>query len=140
MSKKGTIAKQNTKHRISQEKLHGMTLRLVSNALWILLAALALFVGIIGAQQMYSFGYRVFQREERQVESRQLEIIIGEDADTLSVGRQLEKNGIIEDAYVFWVQSIIFSLEVKPGTYVIDVKNSSRELLEIFNRGPESGA
>lgn len=139
MKKKGTIAKQNTKHRISHEKLHGMTISLVSNALWALLVAVVLFVGIIGSKRLYLFGYQVFAKETRQVESKQLEITIGEDAGVLSVGQQLEKNGIIDDAYIFFVQSLIFDLDVKPGTYVIDTQNSSRELLEIFNKGPESG-
>lgn len=140
MKKKGTIAKQNTKHRISQEKLHGMTISLVSNALWTLLVAVVLFLGIIGSKQVYRFGYQVFAKETRQVESKQLEITIGEDASVLSVGRQLEKSGIIDDAYVFYAQSIIFDLDIQPGTYIIDVQNTSRELLEIFNKGPESGA
>lgn len=139
MKKKGTMAKQNTKRRISYEKLHGMTIRMVSNALWALLVAVVLFLGIIGSQRVYRFGYQVFTSEPRQVESKQLEITIGEGATVLSVGKQLEKNGIIDDAYVFFAQSVIFELDVQPGTYVIDLQNTSRELLEIFNKGPESG-
>ncbi len=138
MKKKATIVKQNTKHKISQEKLHGMSLSLISNALWVLLGTLALFVGIIGAQQMYSFGYKVFDREERDVDSAVVEITIDEGADVLTVGEELEENGIIDSAYVFFAQSVIFDLDVLPGTYEIDIKSSSREILETFNDGPES--
>jgi cell division protein YceG involved in septum cleavage len=139
MKKKETIVKQNKKHRISQEKLHGMTISMVTNALWALLVAMVLFFGIIGAQQMYRFGYKVFAKETHQESERQLEITIGENAGTLSVGRQLEKSGIIDDAYVFYAQSMIFELKIQPGTYVIDEKSTSRELLEQFAKGPESG-
>lgn len=138
MKKKGTIAKQNKKHRISHEKLHGMTISLVSNALWALLAAMVLFLGIIGYKYLYSFGYRVFAKETRQVEAQQLQITIGENAGVLEVGQQLEKQGIIDSAYVFYAQSVIFDLDVLPGTYLIDMQNTSRELLELFNKGPES--
>jgi cell division protein YceG involved in septum cleavage len=138
MNKKETTVKQNKKHGISQERLHGMTISMVSNALWALLVAVVLFLGIMGAQQLYQFGYKVFSKETAPASENQIEITIKEDAGTLAVGRQLEKNGIIDDAYVFYAQSLIFDLKVIPGTYVIDEHCTSRDLLEQLSKGPES--
>ena len=138
MAKKSKTSKKNKKKGISQEKLHGLTFRLVGIAMWLLLLALVLSVGIIGTQRMYSFGYQVFTDEDRDAEDKDIEIIIGEDAGKLSIALQLEKQGLIDSAAVFLAQSFIFDLDVNPGTYVINLRDSSRQLLETFDKGADS--
>ncbi len=137
MAKKSKTSKKNKKKGISQEKLHGLTLKLVGIAMWLLLLALVLSLGIIGTQRMYSFGYQVFTDEDRNAEDKDIEITIGEDAGTFAIAVQLENQGLIDSAAVFIAQSVIFELDVNPGTYVINLKDSSRQLLETFNKGPD---
>lgn len=138
MADKSKKSKQRKKRGISQEKLHGITLRLVGSAMWLLLLALVLSVGIIGTQRMYRFGYQVFSDEDRDAEDKDIEITIGDGASTFSIAVQLENQGIIDSAAVFITQSVIFELDVNPGTYVINLKTSSRELLETFDKGPDA--
>lgn len=125
------------KSHMSQEKLHALAFRIVSNALWALFLAIFLFVGILGAKKMYSFGYQVFAKETRHVASEELYVTIGEGSTTWEVASQLKENGLIDDAAVFVTQSFIFDLDVNPGTYTVNRNYTSRQLLEIFNNGPE---
>lgn len=134
MKKKGTFGR---KRKISQGKLHGITIYLVSSAMWILLLAVVIFVGILGAKKAYSFGYQVFADKQRMVDGQDVSITIGNDTNALAVGKQLEKNGIIDDAYVFYVQSILFDVDIQSGTYTVNTQDSSRAILEKFDKGPE---
>lgn len=125
---------------MSQGKMHGLVLKMVGNSLWALLMAVFIFIGIIGGRSLYDFGYRVFanegEDEDKDKDIEQFVISISEGSTVLGVGLQLQNQGFIDDAYVFLAQSIIFELDVNPGTYTISKEDSSRELLETFNLGP----
>lgn len=126
------------KNKMSQTKLHGLTYEMISQSVWLLVAAILVFVVIIGTGYAYEFGYAVFSNKDRDVQSSQVTINVLENSSVMTVGKQLEAAGIIDSANVFLVQSKLFKLEVKPGTYTFDMRDSSRKLLEMFNAGPQT--
>ena len=128
------------KGKLSKDRLQGLTLRLLSDAMWMLIIAVLLFIGIVGAKGMYSFGYSVFTGNPKSAPSEELSVTIEDGASVRQVAKQLKDENLIDDVNVFVAQSAIFDLKVKPGTYTVNRNNTSRQLLEVFNNGPEGQA
>ena len=130
------MAEGKKKRKLTTGRIHGMTYNFVSQALWVLFIVVFSLGLVYGARQAYSFGYAVFSNHDRSVRDMKVTISILEGSSVITVGRQLEENGLIDDANVFWAQSIVFGYDVKPGVYTFSSRSSSRELLKLFDRGP----
>ena len=119
-----------------------LSLKLMEYAMWILVIVIVICIGILGCRSAYDLGYRIFDREKRNVEARQLSVTITDGQSTGEVAEALEKAGIIDSALVFKLQGFLYNLKIVPGTYIIDTRTSSLELFEKFNEGPgiENGA
>ena len=119
-----------------------LSLKLMEYAMWILVIVIVICIGILGCRSAYDLGYRIFDREKRNVGARQLSVTITDGQSTGEVADALEKAGIIDSALVFKLQGFLYNLKIVPGTYIIDTRTSSLELFEIFNEGPgiENGA
>ena len=126
------------KKKMSTEEIHGLTYNMVTHALWILFTVAFVLAIVYGAKRAYDFGYAVFSTKDRAVRGTEVTISILEGSSVMTVGRQLEKNGYLDDCYVFWAQSVLFDYEVNPGVYTFNSKSSSRALLELFDKGPET--
>lgn len=76
---------------------------------------------IKGATKAYSFGYDVFMDEAVDTEenAREVTVTISEGESVLDIGKMLERRGLINNAYVFFVQSYCYEngRHLKPGSY-----------------------
>lgn len=113
-----------------------ISMKLMEYALWVLVFVVVICAGIYGTKAIYNLGYEVFDRNQRNVESRDLSITIAEGQTTGEVAKALEEAEVIDSAFVFKIQGILFDLDVKPGTYIVNTKASSLELFEKLNEGP----
>ena len=50
------------------------------------------------------------------------------------VKAELEKNGIIESGLAFWVQSKLYDCRIETGTYTVNSRNSSKEIIKYLNQ------
>ncbi|MFQ9511742.1 MAG: hypothetical protein ACLRZ7_12740 [Lachnospiraceae bacterium] len=91
----------------------------------------------------YRFGYAVFYSTPLQPDSyREINFTVKEGESTLEVGRRLKNDGIIENEYVFLVQSICFEFDIQPGDYSVSPSMDTRQLLELLsaNRSETNGS
>lgn len=101
-----------------------VSLRLIIYALIVLL----LYEGVTAG---YSFGYAVFAgKAVSEAPGVTLTVVVEEDQDAGEVGRMLEEMGLIQNQYVFLVQTIFYDYEIYPGTYQLSTAMTSKEMLE----------
>lgn len=104
----------------------------------ILKASLRITVGIILVGliyvcivKSYSFGYQIFQDEPLHPDStRSVSVIVPEGCSTLEMGEALVQADIIENAWVFTVQSKLYGYTIQPGTHVISDAMTTKEILK----------
>ena len=102
-------------------------------AIAILLVALVLLLLFFA----FRLGRAVFSTQgmtQKKGEHRTYELEIKEGESVYAVGRELEKNGIIESSAAFYLQSRIFQAKIPVGTYTVSSADSSRTILKNLNQ------
>ena len=102
-------------------------------AVAILLAALILLLLFFA----FRMGQAVFSTQgmtQKKGEHRTYELKITEGESVYAVGRELEKNGIIESSIAFYLQSRIFQAKIPAGTFTVSSADSSRTILKNLNQ------
>ncbi len=123
-------------------KLNKATMTIISVAIRFIIVALILFLVLRGGMFAYDFGYSIFMDEAASgaAEGRTVEVTILEGSNARDIGKQLEGLGIIEDANIFYIQSLLAgnSKELKGGEYTLGTSMKPSEIMEILSEGPES--
>lgn len=120
------------------EKKNGKTVDYDRLTGGILKASLRITLGIILAGLLYlcvvksySFGYRIFQDQPYHPDStRSISVTVPEGCSTLEMGQALVEADIVENAYVFAVQSQLYRYQIQPGTHVISDSMTTKEILK----------
>ncbi len=103
----------------------------VSGIVVIVLLAVLLYLAVVKG---YQLGYQVFSTEEYgNTVGKTITFTVKEGESTKEVANRLEKEGLIEDAFVFRIQTVIFQKVIVPGTYELGNGMSSREILGVLN-------
>ena len=55
-----------------------------------------------------------------------------------SVGKELEKDGLINNRYSFIIQAMVYEYEIQPGVYTLNTSMTSREILDVLSTASES--
>ena len=98
---------------------------------------------IKGATKAYMFGYAVFMDEAVDTEenAREVTVTISEGDSALDIGEMLERRGLVNNAYVFFVQSYCYEAgrNLKPGSYDLNTGMNAKEMMEaIVSQSSES--
>ena len=119
------------------------TKQVITAVLGVLLKVLVAIVVIVvvykGAITAYDYGYRIFQ-EPPMTESPgvdiQVDITMGKSA--LQIGEVFKENGLIRDAYLFYIQNLLshYKDELKAGSYVLNTSMTMEEMMEIMSADP----
>ncbi len=107
----------------------------------ILKASLRITIGIILVGLMYvcivtsyTFGYQIFQDEPYHPDSaRSVSVTVPEGCSTLDMGEALEEADLIENAYVFVLQSKLYGYSIQPGEHVISDAMTTKEILKALS-------
>lgn len=62
------------------------------------------------------------------------ELTVAKGENVLMIGRDLEKHGVIESGVVFYIQSKVYKCRIDPGTYTVNSKRSSKDILKDLNQ------
>ena len=62
-----------------------------------------------------------------------MEITLEPGASVSSVGKRLEKQGLINNQYSFIIQAMVYEYEIQPGTYTLNTSMTSREILDMLS-------
>lgn len=82
----------------------------------------------------YYFGYQIFSKDEYDnTKGITVSFTVEQGESTKEVAEQLEETGLIGDAFVFQIQTILFQNTIVAGTYELGNGMSSRTILEVLN-------
>ncbi|MDO4648961.1 MAG: solute-binding protein [Eubacteriales bacterium] len=105
-------------------------------ALYICVLLLLFWIG----QYAYHFGYDVFnQKAMSPGEGQEVSVVIQEGSSVLKIGKTLESKGLIENAYVFYVQELLSNYhgEMKAGTYLLSTAYTPTRIMGILAQDEE---
>ena len=88
----------------------------------------------------YDFGFRLFSEEPMTLgEGVNISITVQEGESVREVADNLEENGLIRNAGIFYVQEKLsdYRGKISPGTYELNTSMTSEEMLEIMSAQEE---
>lgn len=121
------MAEKKTKKKTKDDRNY-QTMRIVLAVLCVLLLLLLSFLG-------YRFGRMLFTNDGRDEEANALtyELTIKEGQGALSIGNDLERNGVIDSGLVFFFQTKLYRCQMEPGTYKVNSGMSSKSIAKFIN-------
>ena len=88
----------------------------------------------------FDYGHSVFQEEAVDREpGRSITVTIEENASIQDIAKLLEKNGLVEDWKLFYIQVKVskYAKQLEPGTYTLSTAMKPREMMAIMSREGE---
>lgn len=108
----------------------------------IALAVVIIVVVFRLAVSAYDFGYQVFADiPVSSGEGRIVNVVVSEGQSSLELAKLLEQKGLINNAYVFYIQERISDYKdmIQPGVYELSTAMNSEEMLEALCSVDEDG-
>ncbi|MFR1831710.1 MAG: endolytic transglycosylase MltG [Lachnospiraceae bacterium] len=100
----------------------------------LIIYAIAILLLYEGATKGYEFGHEIFYASSMEgAPGRDMEITLEPGASVSSVGKRLEKQGLINNQYSFIIQAMVYEYEIQPGTYTLNTSMTSREILDMLS-------
>lgn len=87
------------------------------------------------AIKAYDYGYRIFAEEPMTFgEGRTISIYVEEEDSVKDIGNDLQEKGLIRDANLFYIQTVLlgYSEKIQPGIYDLNTSMRTEEMLEIM--------
>ncbi len=88
-----------------------------------------------GASSAYYYGYSVFNDAAMEEEpGTNVSVTITKDATKKEIGNVLVEKGLIENATVFWIQTLMVEKgdEMKPGRYELNTSMTAYEMISVM--------
>ena len=84
----------------------------------------------------FAFGEMVFSEEGMAQKGAgvEVQITIPKGASTKEIGDILVKNGLAENAYVFWLQVLLYEGELKSGKFVLNTEYNAEEIISALEK------
>jgi len=113
--------------------------KIIRIALRFILYAAIIFAVIKGISVAYRFGHSIFYATSVEASpGRDVSITVGKSTDAKTVAAQLKKKGLIENEWSFRIQAIFFNFKIKSGNYTLNTSQTSKDMLETLDAGPET--
>lgn len=115
---------------------------LAGGAFRILLYVCVIFLLIWLGKSTYQFGYDVFnQQAVSPGEGQEVTVVIKEGATVYQIAKTLENKGLINNAYVFWIQEKLsnYKDQLRPGTYLLSTAYTPTRIMGILAGDEEQG-
>ena len=107
-------------------------------AFYVCMAVLVFWIG----KNAYQFGFDTFnQHAMNPGEGREVVVTIPQGADDFAIGKLLEDRGLIDNAYVFLAQEVLFNYRgrLQPGTYQLSTAYTPSRIMSVLAMEEEEG-
>jgi len=124
-------------------KSGNLAVNILKRVIAVILMIVVIAFVIKGATKAYAFGYAVFMDEAVDTEenAREVTITISDGDSVLDIGKMLERRGLIDNAYVFLVQSYCYEAgrNLKQGSYDLTTDMDAKAMMNaIVSQSSES--
>ena len=100
-------------------------------ALYVCVVVLIIWIG----KSTYQFGYDVFNQQAMSPgEGQEVTVVIKQDASVYKSAKTLESKGLVENAFVFYVQEKLsnYNGKLRPGTYLLSTAYTPNRIMGIL--------
>lgn len=113
--------------RNTSKTITGLTIKLVA---YLLIAALLFVLSTKG----FKFGRAIFtDKGYEEVPGKNISVTISDSMSRFDISKLLEEKGIIDDAYVFYVQTYLYEGKFKAGKYKLNTSSSPEQIVETLS-------
>lgn len=122
-----------------KKRKRSVTIGFLALKLFVILVIIGVLV-LIG-RNAYSFGYQIFAEETvSDPPGKKVAVTIEEGITDSELADLLEKNGLIKDSRVFWVQIQLskYKDKIQPGSYILNTSWNSEKMLSVLSGEEET--
>jgi len=83
----------------------------------------------------FEYGAALFSQEAmaKTGEGEDVIVTIPYNTSAAELGKILEESGLIRDAGIFQIQSVLYELTITPGTYEFSTEDNVEDIIDIIN-------
>ena len=82
----------------------------------------------------FEFGRKVFtDKGYEEAPGKNISVTISESMSRMDISKLLKEKGIIDDSYVFFLQTYLYEGKFKSGKYKLNTSSSPEEIVEILS-------
>lgn len=111
-----------------------MAMTVISIAVKIILIVAVVCLLFWGGKKGFEFGTSIFaQTTVEEAPGTDVSVVIKKDTSTMDIGKQLEKEGVIDDYRVFWILALLYEYELGEGTYSLNTSMTVEDILKVMH-------
>lgn len=109
------------------------------NLVKLVIYAVLVIILIVLTVTAYKYGQKVFSESGiDEAPGTDIVITIPEDTSAEEVSNLLESYGLIEDAFIFRLQAVIYELDkIVPGDYKFNTSQNAEQIIDMMKNGPD---
>lgn len=115
--------------------LRKLSLKVSIIAIKVIVVVCLIMVLYKGASSAYYYGYSIFNDDGMEAEpGTDISVTIDKNASQKDIGKMLEEKGLVENATVFWLQTMMVEKgsEMKPGRYDLNTSMTAYDMINIM--------
>lgn len=117
-----------------------ISMKIISISLKVIVVAVLVMVLYKGTTTAYSYGYAIFNdvpMEEKP--GTEVSITIDKDTSPREIGNILESQGLVENGFVFYIQTKLVEKgkEIKPGRYDLNTSMTAEKMIQVMAAGEQ---
>ena len=100
-------------------------------ALYVCIVVLIIWLGRLS----YQFGHDIFDQQPMSPgEGQEITVVVKEDDSVYDIAKTLESKGLVENAFVFYVQEKLsnYNGKLRPGTYLLSTAYTPNRIMGIL--------
>lgn len=116
-----------------------MNLKMASKGIVSISVKMVVYILIVAAtfelaKLGYETGEKVFSdKGYKEAPGKNISVTVTSDMSTMDVAKILEDKGIIEDKYIFFIQSFLYEGDFKEGKYKLNTSTSPEDIINILS-------
>lgn len=88
----------------------------------------------------FETGEKIFTDEGYKEEpGKNISVTVSNSMSTMEVAKLLEDKGIIEDKYIFYIQSVLYEADFKNGKYKLNTSSCPEDIINILSTEASEG-
>lgn len=111
----------------------GISIKMV---VYILIVVVVYKLAIFG----YTTGEKMFSDEGYKEEpGKNISVTVTKSMSSMEIATLLEDKGIIEDKYIFYIQSLLYEADFKEGKYKLNTSSAPEDIVNTLSSEPVEG-
>jgi len=122
-----------------------MVLKKISKGILGISFRMVVYIAIIAlVYELATFGFetgeKIFtDKGYKEAPGKNISVTVSDSMSAMEVGELLEEKGIIEDKYIFCIQSFLYEADFKSGKYKLNTSLSPEDIINVLSTEASEG-